>query len=50
MDSMRRCRFCGAGLVRVDGVLGPQLFCPACRRFHTAQDRKTNAPARRPSH
>lgn len=27
------CEFCSGDLIVVEGILGPQLFCPDCRRF-----------------
>lgn len=30
------CEFCSGDLIVVEGILGPQLFCPDCRRFQAA--------------
>lgn len=27
------CAYCCGDLMKVDGLLGPEFFCPACRRF-----------------
>jgi len=33
-----RCEYCMGDIVMVDGILGPQTFCPDCRRFQPERE------------
>lgn len=43
------CAYCCGDLTMVEGLLGRQFFCPACRRFQpTAQEGNVRPPASAP--
>lgn len=41
------CLFCSGDLTVVEGIMGPQLFCPSCRRFQAPSD--AHYPRREPA-